>query len=146
VLAVLPAVAMLRSGSLARYHGAEHKTIGAYESGGEAADEAKEHDRCGGNLILPLMVTSTLGNTLLRKLVRRPGIGARAAVGALSIGAAVEVFSFAARNPQHPLSRLVHAVGHGVQTGFSTREPGEAELSVGRAAMTELLRVEGRPA
>ena len=31
-LAVVPALAMLRSSSLARYHGAEHKTIGAYES------------------------------------------------------------------------------------------------------------------
>lgn len=149
VAGLAPALVAMRGSQAAIWHGVEHKSIAAYERGGagavgEAGAEAKEHDRCGGNLILPLMVSSTLGNTLLRKLVRRPGIGARAVVGALSIGAAVEVFSFAARNPRHPLSRVVHAVGHGVQTGFSTREPGEAELSVGRAAMNELLRVEGR--
>ena len=60
-LAVLPALAMLRSSSLARYHGAEHKTIGAYESGGDAHDEAKEHDRCGSHLVTPLVALSAGG-------------------------------------------------------------------------------------
>jgi uncharacterized protein YqhQ len=151
VAGLVPALVAMRGSQAAVWHGVEHKSIAAYERGGapgiaDAGAEAKEHDRCGGNLILPLLVTSAVGNTVMRKLSRRPGLGERAAVGALSIGAAVEVFSFAARHPRHPLSRFVHAVGHAVQAGFSTREPGEAELSVGRAAMDELLRAEGRPA
>jgi len=151
IAGLAPALVAMRGSQAAVWHGVEHKSIAAYERGGaeavaDAGAEAKEHDRCGGNLILPLLVTSAVGNTLVRKLSRRPSPAARVAVGALSLGAAVEVFSFAARRPRHPLSRLVHAVGHAVQAGFSTREPGEHELSVGRAAMAALLRAEGRPA
>ena len=60
-----------------------------------------------------------------------------------TIGAAVEVFSFSARNPGHPVSRLIHSVGHGMQSGFATREPSPGDLLVGRAAMEALLRAEG---
>jgi uncharacterized protein YqhQ len=146
-----PALVALRSSDAAVWHGVEHKSIAAYERGGAeavaaAGDETKEHERCGSNLILPLLVTTTVGNAVARRVQRRPTVAARAVVGALSLGVAVEAFAFASRHPRHPLSRLVHSVGHALQSGFSTREPGEAELSVGRAAMTELLRVEGAPA
>ena len=127
----------------------EHKSIAAYESGGadevaHADTHAKEHERCGSNLILPLLVSTTLGNTLSRRLFRRRALGARTAVAALSVGAAVEVFSFSARRPEHPLSRVVHGVGHAMQAGFATREPSQSDLLVGRAAMEALLRAEER--
>ena len=108
-----------------------------------AGSHAKEHDRCGSNLILPLLVSTTIGNTITRKLLRTRAIGVRGLVSALSIGAAVEVFSFSARNPGHPVSRLIHSVGHGMQSGFATREPSPGDLLVGRAAMEALLRAEG---
>ena len=37
--------------------------------------------------------------------------------------------------PEHPVSRVVHGVGHAMQSGFATREPSEGDLLVGRAAM-----------
>jgi hypothetical protein len=77
-LAVLPALAMLRSSSLARYHGAEHKTIGAYESGGDGHDEAKEHDRCGSHLVTPLVALSLAGNVLASTGAPRAPRGRRA--------------------------------------------------------------------
>jgi uncharacterized protein YqhQ len=148
VAGLAPALVTLRGSRAAVWHAVEHKSIAAYEAGG--ADEvahadahAKEHDRCGSNLILPLLVSTTIGNTITRKLLRTRRIGVRAAISALSIGAAVEVFSFSARNPGHPVSRLIHSVGHGMQSGFATREPSPGDLLVGRAAMEALLRAEG---
>jgi uncharacterized protein YqhQ len=125
----------------------EHKSIAAYEAGGaeevEHADEhAKEHDRCGSNLILPLVVSSTLGNWVARRAFRGRALGGRALIGAVSIGAAVEMFSFSARRPGHPVSRVIHGVGHAVQAGFATTEPSPGDMLVGRAAMEALLRAE----
>jgi hypothetical protein len=57
-VSMAPALLTLRSPSLTRYHGAEHKAIGAYESGGTPEDEPKEHARCGSHLVGPLLGTS----------------------------------------------------------------------------------------
>lgn len=147
VAGLAPAIITLRGSQAAVWHAVEHKSIAAYEAGGaeevvHADAHAKEHERCGSNLILPLLVSTTIGNTIARKVLRRRAFGARTAIAALSVGAAVEVFSFSARRPEHPLSRLVHGVGHSMQSGFATREPSESDLLVGRAAMEALLRAE----
>lgn len=148
VAGLAPAVLTLRGSRAAIWHAVEHKSIAAYEAGG--ADEvahadahAKEHDRCGSNLILPLLVATIAGNTISRRVVGRRTLGVRTAISALSVGAAVEVFSFSARRPEHPVSRVVHGVGHAMQSGFATREPSQSDLLVGRAAMEALLRAEG---
>jgi len=62
---VAPAVLALRSGELAAYHGAEHITIGSYEHGKRAT---REHERCGGHLVGPLIATSAVGNVLRRSV------------------------------------------------------------------------------
>jgi uncharacterized protein YqhQ len=148
VAGLAPALLTLRGSSAATWHAVEHKSIAAYEAGGadevaHAGDHAKEHDRCGSNLILPLMVSSTIGNTIARyAFPRSRAIGGRAVMALLSVGAAVEVFSFSARRPEHPVSRVIHGVGHAMQAGFATREPSPGDLLVGRAAMEALLRAE----
>jgi uncharacterized protein YqhQ len=70
-------------------------------------------------------------------------MGVRLGAAAASVGVAVELFSFATRHPDHPVSRAVHAVGHAMQARFATVEPGPEDLAVGRAAMEEILRLEG---
>ena len=55
VVSAAPALLALRGGDLAAYHGVEHKSIAAYETGGEAVDATKEHDRCGSNLVAPML-------------------------------------------------------------------------------------------
>ena len=143
VLAVLPALAMLRSGSLARYHGAEHKTIGAYESGGEAAGEAKEHDRCGSHLVTPLVGLSLIGNVLASRARREHQAAARAGASLAAMGIAVELFGWASRNAAHPLARAFRAPGTALQRVVGTREPNPDELDVARAALDRLLVLEG---
>jgi uncharacterized protein YqhQ len=147
VAGLAPAFITLRGSQAAVWHAVEHKSIAAYEAGGadevgNAADHAKEHDRCGSNLVVPLLVTTTIGNTVARKLFGRRARGGRTAVAALSIGAAVEAFAFSARRPEHPVSRAIHGIGHAMQSGFATREPSSGDLLVGQAAMEALLRAE----
>ena len=149
VAGLLPAVATLRgSSAAATWHAVEHKSIAAYEAGGpsevvRAAAHPKEHMRCGTNLVLPLMIFNVVVNTAIRRMAPRPTTAVRMAGSMLSVGAAVELVAFAHRRPGHPVSRAVHRVGHTIQARFATREPGPGEMVVGRAAMDEILRVEG---
>ena len=147
-LSLGPMLIMLRMSPASRWHAVEHKSIAAYERAGAAgldtnAADPKEHPRCGSNLVLPLVVSGAIGNIVARRV---PGMRRRALVraGALvaGIGVSVEAFSFAERNPRHPVARVIHGAGHAIQAGFVTREPSEAELAVGRAAMNEILRAE----
>lgn len=143
-----PAVATLRGSAAARWHAVEHKSIAAYEAGGpsevaRAAAHPKEHMRCGTNLVLPLLIFNVVINTTIRRLSPAPSAGVRMAGSALSMGAAVELFAFAHRRPNHPVARAVHRVGHTIQARFATEEPGPGEMVVGRAAMDEILRAEG---
>ena len=139
VASVAPAVLALRSGDLAAYHGAEHISIGSYEHGKRAT---REHERCGGHLVGPLMVTSAIGNTLatLAPEERRKEAQVAAQLGA--IAAATELFGWMTRNPSHPLARALAKPGHELQHRFSTAEPSAEQLEVAEAALAACLELE----
>jgi uncharacterized protein YqhQ len=143
-LGLLPAATALRDRDLAAYHGVEHKAIGAYERGSfDPADAPKEHDRCGSNLIAPLLALSVAGQLILERLMSRPGPVPRALAGVASVSGAVELFAYAERHPDSAVGRALHGIGHEIQRLFSTREPSPEQLEVGSAALHEILRVEG---
>ena len=144
VLGLLPAASALRDRDLAAYHGVEHKAIGAYERGSFDPTEApKEHERCGSNLIGPLLVLSIGAQLLVERLLESPGAMARAVAGTAGVSAAVEVFVYSERHPGSPVGRAVHALGHEIQRLLSTREPSADQLEVGVVALREILRAEG---
>ena len=143
-LGLLPAATALRDRDLAAYHGVEHKAIGAYERGSfDPQDAPKEHDRCGSNLIAPLLVLSLAGQLAAERLTPRPGPLARALGAVAGLSGAVELFAYAERRPEAPLARAIHGIGHEIQRLFSTREPSADQLEVGAAALREILRAEG---
>jgi uncharacterized protein YqhQ len=142
VLGMAPAVLALRGGDLAAYHGVEHKSIAAYESGGDAAAEHKEHDRCGSHLVTPMLATAAAGNFAARRLGLR-GPAAEAAVGLGSAAVAVEVFAWSERHTDSTLAQVLRRPGHEIQRIVGTREPSAKQLEVGAAALAEILRVEG---
>ena len=138
----------LRGGELAAYHGVEHKAIAAYESDDEdadAADAAKEHDRCGSHLVTPLLASNVAGALLVRRVLEKPGPVAGAGVAVASTAAAVEVFAWCERNAGTPVARALRRPGFELQRLLGTREPDERQLEVGRAALAEILRVEAPP-
>ena len=142
-VSLVPSLVALRGGELAEYHGVEHKAIAAYETDAEdAADAAKEHDRCGSHLMAPLLASNLAGAALLRHTLTRPGPAAQMAVGVASLGIAVEVFVWSERHADSALARALRKPGFELQRLLGTREPSAAQLEVGRAALAEILRVE----
>lgn len=142
-LSVAPALIALRTGELAEYHGAEHKVIGAYEKpGAQARETAKEHDRCGSHLMAPLIAANAAGTVLLKQVVARPRPVHGAAVQLAAVGVAVEVFAWSERHAGSLVSRALQRPGDALQRAIGTREPSDAQLQVGQAALDEILRVE----
>jgi uncharacterized protein YqhQ len=139
----LPAVVALLDRDLAAYHGVEHKEIAAYEQGIEdPSGVPKEHDRCGSNLIAPMMFFSIAGSVLLERAVDSPGQAARAAVGLLGASLAVEMFAWSDRHHGDPLAEAFHTPGREIQRLIATKEPTPRQLEVGNAALAEILRAE----
>jgi len=146
ILGAAPAVIALTDRDLAAYHGVEHKAIAAYEQGIEdPAGVPKEHDRCGSNLIAPMMLLSAGGTVLLERLVEQPSPLARAAVGLGGASLAVEMFAWSDRNHGAPLAEAFHTPGREIQRHLATKEPTPEQLQVGIAALAEILRVESPP-
>jgi uncharacterized protein YqhQ len=143
-LGLVPAVVALSDHDLAAYHGVEHKAIAAYEQGIEdPSGVPKEHDRCGSNLVAPMMLFSAGGTVLLERMVERPGPVARATVGLGGASLAVEMFAWSDRHHGAPLAEAFHTPGREIQRRLATREPSPEQLEVGIAALAEILRAEG---
>ncbi len=147
-IGAVPAVVALSDRDLAAYHGVEHKAIAAYEqgTGTPAADDVaavpKEHDRCGSNLIFPMMLLSAGGTLLLERLVEKPSQAARAGVALGGASLAVEMFAWSDRHHGQPLAEAFHTPGREIQRHLATKEPTSEQLEVGIAALKEILRVE----
>ncbi len=139
VATIAPAALALRGGELASYHGAEHISIGTYETGEPAT---KEHDRCGGHLVGPLLLSSAVASALATRAPARTRPAARVAGAVGAVGVAVEVFAWMGRHPHHPVSRVLARPGHELQTRISTAEPSPGQLAVADAALAACLGAE----
>jgi uncharacterized protein YqhQ len=142
-IGALPALVALSDRDLAAYHGVEHKAIAAYEQGiDDVAAVPKEHDRCGSNLVVPMMLLSAGGTVLLERLVEKPSPAARAGVGLGGASLAVEMFAWSDRHHGDPLAEAFHTPGREIQRHLATKEPTPEQLEVGIAALAEILRAE----
>jgi uncharacterized protein YqhQ len=142
-LGLMPALVALRGSELAAYHGVEHKSIGGYERGVDPTEVAKEHERCGSHLVAPMLAFSLAGQLVVERLVSSPGRIARGIAAIGGVSAAVELFVWSERNPEHPLARAFRRPGTEIQRIFATREPTGEQMEVGTAALDEILRAEG---
>ncbi len=143
VLSIAPALIAVRTTELSRFHGAEHKSVAAYETGGSPENAAREHDRCGTNLIGPLLLTNVAGGLVLHAAGADERPLPNLLVGLASLGTAFEIFSWMTRNRGNRAADLLRAPGLALQHLLTTREPDHAQLEVAQSALTELLRREG---
>ena len=132
---------------LAAYHGVEHKAIAAYEQGiDDPASVPKEHDRCGSNLIAPMMLLSAGGTVLLERLVEQPGPARprrRRPRRRLDRGRDVRLER---PPPRRAAGRgLPHARPRDPAPDLATKEPTAEQLEVGVAALAEILSRRERP-
>lgn len=138
-LSLAPALLALRGSELAAYHGAEHISIGRYEHG---ANARKEHERCGGHLVGPLVATTAIGNVLANLAPPHVRNHARAAAQIGAVAASTEIFGWMTRHPDHVVSQALSRPGHELQHRLSTAEPTEDQLEVAEAALAACLELE----
>jgi len=125
------------------YHGAEHKTINAYEAGDDLTVEAVGrhtvlHPRCGTAFMLVVMVISILVFALLGRPPFWLRVLSRIVLIPVIAGIAYEFVKFSAARQKHWLMRLLIAPGLWLQ-GFTTREPDASMLEVAIVALRHLL-------
>jgi len=132
------------------YHGAEHKTIAAFEHREElVADRIqpypKEHVRCGTNFLIIVMVITIFVFTLFGT----PGIVWRIVSRLVAIpliaGLAYEALRLGARFPDSVVMRALMAPGIWLQK-ITTQEPDDDEVAVAVASFQEVLRREAEAA
>ena len=136
---LVPALVALRGPDLAAYHGAEHVSIGTYETGEPAP---KEHPRCGSQLIAPMVASTMLANAAVATLPRGARRIGRLVGAVVAVGASVELSAWSTRNPERTLSRVLSRPGLELQRRYSTAEPSAAQLEVANAARDACLALE----
>ncbi len=125
------------------YHGAEHKTINAYEAGVELTPQevkrfSTAHTRCGTSFLLIVLIFFVLLSSLLGRppLVWR--LLSRLVLIPLVAALAYEFIKFTARHDGHFLIRLLTAPGLWLQR-LTTQEPEDPMLEVSIAALQRVL-------
>ncbi len=129
------------------YHGAEHKTINAYEAGQPLTPQTvarftTSHTRCGTSFLLTVMIISVVvfapfhfDNLFLRLASRLVLIPVVAAI-------AYEFMRFTAARVDRPWVRVLIAPGLTLQR-LTTREPDEKMIECAIAALKPVLAADG---
>ncbi len=129
------------------YHGAEHKSIHAYEAGEELTPEnalkySPQHPRCGTAFLMTVMVVSILVFSIFGKpgsiLVR---IGTRLALIPFIAGVSYEIIKLTSRKRNSRFMQLVMLPGLWLQR-LTTREPSEDQIQVAITSLEEVLAME----
>ena len=129
------------------YHGAEHKTIAAYEAGDELTPEnaanatractrAAARASCSIVMIVAIFVFAPIGLPAWWLLVSSRILGVP-----LIAGISFEIIKWAGRNRRKRWVRAIMWPGLQLQK-LTTREPDAAELAVAIAALDAVLEVE----
>src|SRR5262249_39398609 len=127
-----------------QYHGAEHKTIAAYEHNEPLEPESVDrfstlHVRCGTNFLLIVMLLAIVVYTLFGSHGIAWGIALRLVTIPVIAGLSYELLRLGARYPRSPVMRVLMAPGLWLQK-ITTRQPDHDQLEVAIASFQELLR------
>jgi len=131
------------------YHGAEHKTINAFEAGAELtpASVARfplEHPRCGTAFLLTVAIFSILLFALLGPLPLWARLISRLLLIPVIAGVSFEYIRFTARHLTNPLVRALVVPNLALQR-LTTREPDEHMLEVAILAFKAMREKENIP-
>jgi uncharacterized protein YqhQ len=129
------------------YHGAEHKTINAYEAGADLTPEtvAKypiEHPRCGTAFLLTVVFVSVFVFSLLGRPPFLLLILSRIILIPVIAGISYELLRWTARNIQNPIVRIIVKPNLALQH-LTTRQPDLHMIEVAIVAFEHVLASEG---
>jgi len=116
------------------YHGAEHKTINAYEAGAELTPESVakfpiEHPRCGTAFMLTFVLLAILVHSLLGDMSFAWRLASRVLLIPVIAGIAVEFIRWTANHLDSPIVRILIKPNLALQS-LTTREPDRSMLEV----------------
>jgi len=129
-----------------QYHGAEHKTIHAYETGQELTVEnvrpySTLHPRCGTSFLLFVMVISILVFSLIGETNLQTRFLSRVLLLPVVAGVSYEFLKFTGKHQQLALIRLFSIPGLWLQK-LTTREPDDSQIEVAICALQKVLEAE----
>lgn len=130
-----------------QYHGAEHKSIHAFESGEtltleNARRHSPMHPRCGTSFLLVVMVVSILVFSFLRSdLSFWVKFAGRLVLVPVVAGVSYEILKFSARKRDARFMRYLVLPGLWLQK-ITTREPSDEQLEVGLTALEAAIQAE----
>jgi uncharacterized protein YqhQ len=129
------------------YHGAEHKTINAYEGGAELTPEVVaqypvEHPRCGTAFLLTVVVVSVLVFSVLGRPPLVWLLLSRVLLIPVIAGIAYEYIRFTAKHMSNPIVRAIVVPNLALQH-LTTREPDHTMIEVAIVAFKRVLFSEG---
>lgn len=132
------------------YHGAEHKTINAYEQGAPLDPAAVQrfptaHLRCGTSFLLLVFVVAILLFALLGRPPLWERIFSRLLLIPVIVGLSYEFIRFSARHAGSLWLSWLTWPGLLLQR-LTTREPDDGMVEVAIAALRPLIDIEGTPA
>jgi len=129
------------------YHGAEHKTINAYEAGAPLTVESVRsftviHPRCGTSFLLVVMILSIPIFLLVSDLPLWARLLARLPLIPLIAAISYELLRLSAANYQRAWVRVLVGPSLALQR-LTTREPDDAMIAVAIAALLPVLAADG---
>lgn len=132
------------------YHGAEHKTIAAYEHGEKLEPSVVDrystlHVRCGTNFLLIVMILTIFIFALFGNPSLPWRIGSRLIAIPLIAAIAFEALRLGAKFPNSLVMRSLMAPGLWLQK-VTTKPPTEDQIEVAITSFNEVLRREREPA
>jgi uncharacterized protein YqhQ len=130
------------------YHGAEHKTIAAYEHGDPLEPAAVDrystlHVRCGTNFLLIVMLLAVLIYSFFSVQGLLFGILLRVVTIPVIAGISYELLRLGAKFSNSLVMRALMAPGLWLQK-ITTKPPDRSQIEVAIASFEEVLRREGR--
>ncbi len=128
------------------YHGAEHKTINAYEDGAELTVEKVstyplQHPRCGTSFILTLVLLSIVLFSLFGPLPLHWRLVSRLVMVPVLAGLAYEYIKLVSKHLDKPLVRMLIKPNLALQN-MTTREPTNDMLEVSIRAFNRMVTLE----
>ncbi len=128
------------------YHGAEHKTINAFESGAELTPQnvkqySLEHPRCGTSFILTLVLLSIILFSLFGPLPLHWRLISRVLMIPVLAGIAYEYIRLLSNHLDSPLVRFIIKPNLALQK-LTTREPNDEMLEVSIKAFDTMYAME----
>jgi uncharacterized protein YqhQ len=129
------------------YHGAEHKTINAFEDGVEINVEnvmkyPLAHPRCGTAFLLTLVILSILVFSLLGPMVLWLKLVSRVLLIPVLAMLSYELIRWMGDHLENKLVKIMVAPNLGLQK-LTTREPDEQMVEVAISSFKQLLQLEG---